>query len=190
MAHPSLRTASSLSDREAILRAAKASPELAGQHDKQGWLALYAEDAILEDPVGTPASHKGRRQGRLGDELGRFYEAFIAASAIRNGGTPGHRLRHACLSGGRHPHHKPQDQPDDDGSGQPSLRNRFARRRTRDQANAGALGAQPDEPHPDGSGRARDANHCGDELEHAARVWAEVAPSVFQVVAEERRPCR
>lgn len=82
MAHPSLRTASSPSDREAILRAAKASPELAGQHDKQGWLALYAEDAIVEDPVGTPASHKGRRQGRLGDELGRFYEAFIAASAI------------------------------------------------------------------------------------------------------------
>ena len=82
MVEPSLRTASSSHDREAILRAAKASPELAGQHDKEGWLALYAEDAILEDPVGTPASHKGRRTGRLGDELGRFYEAFIAASAI------------------------------------------------------------------------------------------------------------
>jgi hypothetical protein len=82
MVQPSLRAASSPSDREAIVGAAKASPELAGQHDKQGWLALYADDAILEDPVGTPASHKGRRRGRLGDELGRFYEAFIAASAI------------------------------------------------------------------------------------------------------------
>ncbi len=82
MVQPSLGTASSPSDREAVLRAAMASPELAGQHDKEGWLALYADDAILEDPVGTPASHKGRRQGRLGDELGRFYEAFIAASAI------------------------------------------------------------------------------------------------------------
>jgi len=82
MAQPSLRTASSPSDREAVLRAAKASPELAAQHDKERWLALYADDAVLEDPVGTAASHKGRRQGRLGDELGRFYEAFIAASGI------------------------------------------------------------------------------------------------------------
>jgi len=82
MVQPSLRAASSSYDREAVLRAAKASPELAGQHDKERWLALYADDAVLEDPVGTRASHKGRRQGRLGDELGRFYEAFIAASGI------------------------------------------------------------------------------------------------------------
>jgi len=82
MVQTSLRTASSSYDRDAVLLAAKASPELAGQHDKERWLALYADDAVLEDPVGTPASHKGRRQGRLGDELGRFYEAFIAASEI------------------------------------------------------------------------------------------------------------
>jgi hypothetical protein len=59
-----------------------ASPEIAGQHDKARWLALYSDDAIVEDPVGTPASHRGRRQGRFGDELGRFYEAFIAPSGI------------------------------------------------------------------------------------------------------------
>ena len=82
MVEPSFRTASSPHAREAILRAAVASPELAGQHDKERWLELYADDAILEDPVGTPASHKGRRPGRLGDELGRFYEAFIAPSGI------------------------------------------------------------------------------------------------------------
>lgn len=68
--------------RNALLETAKASPEIAGRHDKEAWLALYADDAILEDPVGTPASHKGRRPGRLGDELGRFYEAFIAPSSI------------------------------------------------------------------------------------------------------------
>ena len=82
MTAPELQTASSLPDRDALLRTAKASPEVAGQHDKQRWLALYADDAIVEDPVGTPASHKGRRPGRFGDELGRFYEAFIAASGI------------------------------------------------------------------------------------------------------------
>jgi hypothetical protein len=43
---------------------------------------LYTHDAVLEDPVGTPASHAGRRVGRSGDEIGRFYEAFIAPSAI------------------------------------------------------------------------------------------------------------
>ena len=82
MIKPSLQTASASPDRDALLRTAKASPEIAGQHDKEGWLALYSDDAVVEDPVGTPASHRGRRPGRLGDELGRFYEAFIAASGI------------------------------------------------------------------------------------------------------------
>jgi hypothetical protein len=82
MIEPSLQTTSALPDRDALLRIAKASPELAGQRDKEAWLALYSDDAVLEDPVGTPASHRGRRPGPLGDELGRFYEAFIASTGI------------------------------------------------------------------------------------------------------------
>lgn len=82
MAEPSLQTATVTPDRDALLRTARASPEIAGQHDKERWLALYSDDAVVEDPVGTPASHAGRRPGRWGDELGRFYEAFIAASGI------------------------------------------------------------------------------------------------------------
>jgi hypothetical protein len=82
MMESSLQSASSQPDRQALLDLAKSSPEIAGQHDKERWLALYSDDAILEDPVGTPPSHKGRRPGRLGDELGRFYEAFIASSQI------------------------------------------------------------------------------------------------------------
>lgn len=82
MVEPSIRSTPATPDRDAILRKAKASPEIAGQHDKERWLALYSDDAVLEDPVGTPASRKGRRKGRLGDELGRFYEAFIRPSAI------------------------------------------------------------------------------------------------------------
>ncbi|MEM9729625.1 MAG: nuclear transport factor 2 family protein [Myxococcota bacterium] len=68
--------------RDALLGLAKASPELADAHDKAGWLALYSDDAVVADPVGAPPSHVGRRKGSLGDELGRFYEAFIAPSAI------------------------------------------------------------------------------------------------------------
>ena len=82
MIEPPLQTTSASPDRTALLRTAKASPEVAGQHDKEAWLALYSDDAVVEDPVGTPASHSGRRPGRLGDELGRFYEAFIAPTAI------------------------------------------------------------------------------------------------------------
>jgi ketosteroid isomerase-like protein len=82
MVEPTLAASPNAPSREALLRTAKASPEIAGRHDKDAWLALYADDAVLEDPVGTPASHKGRRRGRLGDELGRFYEAFIAPSGI------------------------------------------------------------------------------------------------------------
>ncbi|MGB5193967.1 MAG: nuclear transport factor 2 family protein [Polyangiales bacterium] len=82
MVEPPLRAFSTAPTREALLRTAEASPEIAGRHDKDAWLALYADDAVLEDPVGTPASHKGRRPGRMGDELGRFYEAFIAPSGI------------------------------------------------------------------------------------------------------------
>lgn len=82
MVEPSLRASPTLQSREALLQTAKASPEIAGQHDKDGWLALYSDDAVLQDPVGTPVSHRGRRPGRLGDEVGRFYEAFIAQSGI------------------------------------------------------------------------------------------------------------
>ena len=82
MIEPTLQTAPALPGRDALIRTAKSSPEIAGQHDKERWLALYSDDAVVEDPVGTPASHRGRRPGRLGDELGRFYEAFIAASGI------------------------------------------------------------------------------------------------------------
>jgi hypothetical protein len=82
MIEPPLQTPSALPDRDALLQIAKASPEIAGERDKERWLALYSDDAIVEDPVGTPASHAGRRPGRLGDELGRFYEAFIASTAL------------------------------------------------------------------------------------------------------------
>ncbi len=69
-------------DRHQLLACAKASPEVAAQHDKEAWLALYADGAVVQDPVGTPVSQKGRRPGRFGGDLGRFYEAFIAVSDI------------------------------------------------------------------------------------------------------------
>lgn len=78
MAHPNPEA------REARVRAARRSPELANLHDETGWLALYTEDAIVEDPVGSPPCQRGvfTRPGKR-DDLERFYETFIAPSRIR-----------------------------------------------------------------------------------------------------------
>jgi hypothetical protein len=82
MVEATTRNAGPPVSRQSLLQKAKSSPEIAGEHDKARWLALYSDDAILEDPVGTPASMRGRRAGRFGDEIGRFYEAFIRPSGI------------------------------------------------------------------------------------------------------------
>jgi ketosteroid isomerase-like protein len=69
-----------------MLEVARASPECVAKHDKAGWLALFAGDGVVEDPVGSAPNHKGRFPGRAesgDDELGRFYETFIAPNEIR-----------------------------------------------------------------------------------------------------------
>ena len=89
LASPTMRTEQSATSpsfeqsRQSYIETAKASPKLAGLHDKQAWLDLYAEGAIVEDPVGSRPSIKGRPVGSKGEELGQFYEAFIAPSDIR-----------------------------------------------------------------------------------------------------------
>lgn len=74
----------STSAREARLNAARRSPELANLHDESGWLALYAADAIVEDPVGSPPCRRGvfTLPGKK-DDLERFYATFIAPTKIR-----------------------------------------------------------------------------------------------------------
>ena len=70
-------------DRDARLRTARLSPEIANRHDEAEWLALYTDDAVVEDPFGTPPCRRGAgtRGGR--DDLRRFYAAFIAGTSIR-----------------------------------------------------------------------------------------------------------
>jgi ketosteroid isomerase-like protein len=64
-------------------RAALLSREYVHNKDKAGWLGLYAEDAIIEDPIGV--SHidpegKGHR-GAVAREA--FWDNFIAPANIR-----------------------------------------------------------------------------------------------------------
>ena len=72
-------SSSNLDAREARIAAARKSPELANLHDRHGWLALYAPDASVEDPVGAPAcAHNAFTHSKKKDDLECFYEAFIA----------------------------------------------------------------------------------------------------------------
>jgi ketosteroid isomerase-like protein len=70
-------------DRDARLRTARMSPEIANRHDEAAWLALYTDDAVVEDPVGTPQCRRGARARRGKDDLERFYATFIAPTSIR-----------------------------------------------------------------------------------------------------------
>lgn len=72
--------------RQRLLDTVQTSPSCVARHDKAGWLALFAEDGVVEDPVGSAPNRKGRFRGRSesgDDELGRFYETFIAPNQIR-----------------------------------------------------------------------------------------------------------
>ncbi len=68
-----------------VTEVVKTSPTLVGAHDKAGWLALFASDAVVEDPVGTRPHRRGAnlRGPQDEDELGRFYEVFIAPNEVR-----------------------------------------------------------------------------------------------------------
>jgi hypothetical protein len=68
--------------RDRMLEAVEASPRRVAEHDKAGWLDLFARDAVVEDPVGSAPHRKGRRARGGDDELGRFYETFIAPNEI------------------------------------------------------------------------------------------------------------
>eukprot|EP01065_Artemidia_motanka_P051301 TRINITY_DN9015_c0_g1_i1.p1 TRINITY_DN9015_c0_g1~~TRINITY_DN9015_c0_g1_i1.p1 ORF type:complete len:310 (+),score=109.06 TRINITY_DN9015_c0_g1_i1:70-999(+) len=52
------------------------SPRLVGLHDKAGWLSLFADDAVISDPVGSPPS------GPDPTERALFYDTFIAPNNV------------------------------------------------------------------------------------------------------------
>ncbi|HEY3450430.1 MAG TPA: hypothetical protein VGK67_29010 [Myxococcales bacterium] len=60
------------------------SPSLVLAQDKPGWLELFAEGGVVQDPVGTAPNVRGARKSALGeDDLGRFWDTFIAGNEIR-----------------------------------------------------------------------------------------------------------
>ena len=52
----------------------KRSPEVVGRHDKEAWLALFTEDATIQDPVGA---YTYRR-----DRFSSFWDVFIGPNRV------------------------------------------------------------------------------------------------------------
>lgn len=60
-----------------LITVVERSPDLVAAHNRAGWLALFSDEALVEDPVGSPPAPKA-----TGD-LGRFWDTFIAPHEIR-----------------------------------------------------------------------------------------------------------
>lgn len=58
-----------------LLALVEQSPAAVAAHDRDRWLGLFTEDAVVNDPVGS-VPHVGP------DALGRFYDTFIAPNSI------------------------------------------------------------------------------------------------------------
>jgi ketosteroid isomerase-like protein len=66
------------SDAHPARDAARRSMDAVAAKDKDGWIALFAEDGVVEDPVG-PSMFDERGQGHHGhDAIAAFWDATIA----------------------------------------------------------------------------------------------------------------
>jgi ketosteroid isomerase-like protein len=62
--------------------AGKRSREAAMARDKDTWLALFADDAVIEDPIG-PSHFDPEGKGHRGKEaIAKFFDAAIAPSEL------------------------------------------------------------------------------------------------------------
>src|SRR5262249_19298423 len=53
------------------------SPAFVAAHEREKWLGLFAESALIEDPVGSPPAPKAS------GKLGAFWDTFIAPHQIK-----------------------------------------------------------------------------------------------------------
>jgi len=59
------------------------SRECVHNHDKEGWLSLYAENAVIEDPIGVSPLDKAGKGYGTPEEREAFWERNIANSEIK-----------------------------------------------------------------------------------------------------------
>ena len=63
--------------------ASQASWRCVGSHDREGWLALMAEDVVIEDPIGTTITNPDGLGVRGKEAVAAFYDTNIANNNLR-----------------------------------------------------------------------------------------------------------
>ena len=69
-------------DEHPARRASLLSREYVQTHNREGWLGLYAEDAIIEDPIGKSHIDPAGNGHRGPEARAAFYDNFIAPANI------------------------------------------------------------------------------------------------------------
>ena len=72
--------------RQECIECVERSPHAVAAQDRQGWLDLFAEYCVIEDPVGSHPHVGGlydRRSGARGNgPIQRFYNTFIDGNTV------------------------------------------------------------------------------------------------------------
>ena len=64
------------------LAASQASWRCVQAHDREGWLALMADDVVVEDPIGKAVTNPDGTGVRGKEGVGGFYDTNIAANQL------------------------------------------------------------------------------------------------------------
>jgi steroid delta-isomerase len=68
--------------RSPALTASQSSWRCVQAHDREGWLALMADDVVVEDPIGQAPTNPDGTGARGKDAVAAFYDANIAANQL------------------------------------------------------------------------------------------------------------
>ena len=64
------------------LTASQSSWRCVNTHDREGWLALMADDVVIEDPIGPSVTNPDGNGVRGKDAVAAFYDKTIGASQV------------------------------------------------------------------------------------------------------------
>jgi steroid delta-isomerase len=76
-------TADTATEISPAMAASTASWRCVQSHDRQGWLALMADDVVIEDPIGPSITNPDGSGVRGKDAVAGFYDTNIAANKLR-----------------------------------------------------------------------------------------------------------
>lgn len=71
-----------MSEIHPALAAAQNSWRCAQASDKEGWLALMADDVCIEDPIGESPTNPTGKGVRGKEEVAKFFDSFIGPSTL------------------------------------------------------------------------------------------------------------